>query len=104
MAEGFRRPGTNLMDAYQYFHDRDGEQAGWVHTGTLEFDEREGHTHWHFTDFARYRLLKADRQEAVRQSFDLTDLPNGTTTSRSWPTPAAACTRRARATTSRFAR
>jgi hypothetical protein len=66
VVEGFRRPGTNLMDAYQYFSDRDGEQAGWVHTGTLEFDEREGHTHWHFTDFARYRLLQADKQEAVR--------------------------------------
>jgi hypothetical protein len=66
VVDGFRRPGTNLMDAYQYFYDRDGEQVGFVHTGTLEFDEREGHHHWHFTDFARYRLLKADQQEAVR--------------------------------------
>jgi hypothetical protein len=66
VVEGFRRPGTNLMDAYQYFHDRDGTQIAWVHTGTLEYDDREGHTHWHFTDFARYRLLRADKQEAVR--------------------------------------
>jgi hypothetical protein len=66
VVEGFRRSGTNLMDAYQYFYDRDGSQVAWVHTGTLEYDEREGHTHWHFTDFARYRLLKADKQEAVR--------------------------------------
>ena len=66
VVDGFRRPGTKLMDAYQYFYDGDGEQVGFVHTGTLEFDEREGHQHWHFTDFARYRLLKADKQEAVR--------------------------------------
>jgi hypothetical protein len=66
VVDGFRRPGTNLMDAYQYFYNRDGQQVGFVHTGTLEFDEREGHQHWHFTDFARYRLLKADKQEAVR--------------------------------------
>jgi hypothetical protein len=66
VVDGFRRPGTNLMDAYQYFYDRDGEQIGFIHTGTLEFDEREGHHHWHFTDFAQYRLLKADKQEAVR--------------------------------------
>jgi hypothetical protein len=66
VVHGFRRPGTKLMDAYQYFYDGDGEQVGFVHTGTLEFDEREGHQHWHFTDFARYRLLKADKQEVVR--------------------------------------
>jgi hypothetical protein len=66
VVDGFRRPGTDLMDAYQYFYDGEGEQVGFVHTGTLEFDEREGHQHWHFTDFARYRLLKADKQEAVR--------------------------------------
>jgi hypothetical protein len=75
VVDGFRRPGTKLMDAYQYFYDGDGEQVGFVHTGTLEFDEREGHQHWHFTDFARYRLLKADKQEAVRsgkEAFCLT--------------------------------
>jgi len=75
VVDGFRRPGTKLMDAYQYFYDADGEQVGFVHTGTLEFDEREGHEHWHFTDFARYRLLKADKQEAVRsgkEAFCLT--------------------------------
>lgn len=28
--------------------------------------KRQGRTHWHFTDFARYRLLDADLKAAVR--------------------------------------
>jgi hypothetical protein len=64
--DGFRRPGTGLMDAYQYFYDTKGEQVGWAPTGTLEYDTRDGHSHWHFTDFARYSLLAADKQEVVR--------------------------------------
>jgi Lysyl oxidase len=66
VVDGFRRPGTLLMDAYQYFFDTSGRQVGWAPTGTLEYDQRDGHQHWHFTDFARYRLLKANKQEAVR--------------------------------------
>jgi hypothetical protein len=66
VVDGFRRPGTMLMDAYQYFFDTSGRQVGWAPTGTLEFDTRDGHEHWHFTDFARYRLLKANMQQAVR--------------------------------------
>jgi hypothetical protein len=66
VVDGFRRPGTLLMEAYQYFFDASGNQVGWAPTGTLEYDERDGHEHWHFTDFARYRLLTADLQEAVR--------------------------------------
>lgn len=66
VVDGFRRPGTLLMDAYQYFFDTSGHQVGWAPTGTLEYDTRDGHQHWHFTDFARYRLLKADKQLAVR--------------------------------------
>jgi hypothetical protein len=64
--DGFRRPGTGLMDAYQYFYDTKGEQVGWAPTGTLEYDTRDGHSHWHFTDFARYSLLAADKKEVVR--------------------------------------
>ncbi|WP_433023290.1 lysyl oxidase family protein [Kribbella sp. CA-294648] len=32
----------------------------------MEWDPREGHTHWHFTDFARYSLLNAKQTEVVR--------------------------------------
>jgi hypothetical protein len=65
VVDGFRRDGQNLMDTYQYFFDTAGNQTGYVKTGTFEWDEREGHKHWHFTDFARYRLLGTDKQEVM---------------------------------------
>ncbi|MGW7682794.1 lysyl oxidase family protein [Kribbella sp. NPDC054772] len=64
--DGFRRQGKDLMDAYQYFYDARGKQVGYQNTGTLEWDGREGHNHWHFTDFARYSLLNARQTEVVR--------------------------------------
>jgi hypothetical protein len=66
VVDGFRRPGGDLMDAYQYFYDAKGNQTGWTPSGTMEWDPREGHTHWHFTDFATYRLLDASKNIAVR--------------------------------------
>ena len=65
VVEGFRRRGDDLMDAYQYLYD-DGEVVRKLDAGTLEYDNRDGHDHWHFTDFARYRLLDASRDVAVR--------------------------------------
>ena len=64
--DGFRRTGENIMDAYQYFYDDNGKQVGYAPTGTLEWDARDGHTHWHFTDFARYSLLNSTQSEVVR--------------------------------------
>lgn len=64
--DGFRRQGQDLMDAYQYFYDANGKEVGYQTTGTLEWDGREGHSHWHFTDFARYSLLSAKQTEVVR--------------------------------------
>ncbi|TCO38991.1 lysyl oxidase [Kribbella antiqua] len=64
--DGFRQHGKDLMDAYQYFYDAKGKQVGYQKTGTMEWDPREGHTHWHFTDFARYSLLNAKQSEVVR--------------------------------------
>jgi len=78
--EGFRRPHEDVMDAYQYFYDGD-DVVGKAGVGTLEFDTRRGHHHWHLQQFAQYRLLDAD-QEHVRiskkQSFCLapTDATN----------------------------
>jgi len=64
--DGFRQKGKDLMDAYQYFYDEKGKEVGYAKTGTMEWDARDGHTHWHFTDFARYSLLNAKQTEVVR--------------------------------------
>ncbi|MFC0622879.1 lysyl oxidase family protein [Kribbella deserti] len=64
--DGYRRQGQDLMDAYQYFYNEKGQQVGHAKTGTMEWDPRDGHFHWHFTDFASYRLLKANQTEIVR--------------------------------------
>lgn len=76
VVDGFRSPGKELMDAYQYFYDADGKQVGYTPTGTMEWDPRPGHEHWHFTDFASYRLLKADRKESVRSGKEAFCLAN----------------------------
>jgi len=69
--QGFRRRAEDTMDAYQYFFVN-GDVVGKAKVGTLEFDTRHGHDHWHFEQFARYQLLDADKTLAVRshkQSF-----------------------------------
>ncbi|MEU4689520.1 lysyl oxidase family protein [Actinoplanes sp. NPDC023714] len=76
LVDGFRRTGTELMDAYQYFFDANGKQVGSRPAGTMEWDDREGHLHWHFTDFAQYNLLKADRKLAVRSGKEAFCLAN----------------------------
>ncbi|CAO0837524.1 hypothetical protein SMICM17S_10648 [Streptomyces microflavus] len=35
VVDGFRSPGKELMDAYQYFYDADGKQVGYTPTGTM---------------------------------------------------------------------
>ncbi|MFJ8225906.1 lysyl oxidase family protein [Streptomyces griseus] len=76
VVDGFRSPGKELMDAYQYFYDANGKQVGYTPTGTMEWDPRPGHEHWHFTDFASYRLLKADKKESVRSGKEAFCLAN----------------------------
>ncbi|MFB6839922.1 lysyl oxidase family protein [Streptomyces sp. NPDC056361] len=76
VVDGFRSPGKDKMDAYQYFYDANGKQVGYTPTGTMEWDPRPGHVHWHFTDFASYRLLKADQKEAVRSGKEAFCLAN----------------------------
>ncbi|MET9097200.1 lysyl oxidase family protein [Streptomyces cyaneofuscatus] len=76
VVDGFRSPGAELMDAYQYFYDAKGKQVGYTPTGTMEWDPRPGHEHWHFTDFASYRLLKADKKETVRSGKEAFCLAN----------------------------
>ncbi|MDR6317072.1 lysyl oxidase family protein [Actinoplanes couchii] len=76
VVDGFRRSGTGYMDAYQYFFDTKGKQVGSRPAGTLQWDPREGHMHWHFTDFAQYNLLKADKKFAVRSGKEAFCLAN----------------------------
>ncbi|MBD3916092.1 lysyl oxidase family protein [Nocardioides hwasunensis] len=71
--DGFRRKGAEIMDAYQYFFDTDGNQTGYQQVGTMEF-HHANHNHWHFEDFARYDLLDAQKNyvsKSRKQSFCL---------------------------------
>jgi hypothetical protein len=71
--DGFRRRDAEVMDAYQYFFDTEGNQTGYEQVGTMEF-HHANHNHWHFEDFARYDLLDADKNYVARsrkQSFCL---------------------------------
>ncbi|MFL6182287.1 MAG: lysyl oxidase family protein [Actinomycetes bacterium] len=54
--EGFRQPDSTTMNAFQYFYEN-GDVVGKVDAGTLEYDSRPMHDHWHFRDFAAYSLL-----------------------------------------------
>ena len=76
LVDGFRRTGTELMDAYQYFFDTQGNQVGSVPAGTMQWDARTGHKHWHFTDFAQYNLLDATQKLAVRSGKEAFCLAN----------------------------
>ncbi|GGM35387.1 hypothetical protein GCM10011608_20030 [Micromonospora sonchi] len=76
VVDGFRRTDSDLMDAYQYFYDANGVQVGYAQSGTMEWDARPGHNHWHFTDFAEYRLLNANKTVAVRSGKEAFCLAN----------------------------
>lgn len=56
VVEGFRPEGEDYMVGYQYFYEN-GEPVGRAEVGTLEFDDRKGHQHWHFLQFAGYSLI-----------------------------------------------
>ena len=74
VVEGFRRPGEEVMDAFQYFHAPDGEVVGKVPAGTFDWDPRRGHNHWHFLQFIKYAIVDSRTEEVVRskkQSFCL---------------------------------
>lgn len=62
--EGFRRRGSNVMDAFQYLY-RDGSIVGKAPAGTLLYDPRPGHEHWHFQQFAAYRLLDSAKSNPI---------------------------------------
>jgi hypothetical protein len=89
VVDGFRQGGKDLMDAYQYFFDADGNQTGYQDVGHLHWDAKPSHQHWHFEDFARYSLLRKDRSEAAvskKEAFCLanTDAVDLTVPSAEW--------------------
>ena len=65
VVEGFRRKDEAVMDAFQYFYEN-GDVVGKARVGDLEFDDRRGHDHWHFKQFAGYSLLDSDGVEILK--------------------------------------
>ncbi len=63
--EGFRVHGSPVMQAYQYFW-RNGHIIGRTRAGTMGFESGAGENHWHFQQFAQYRLLTSAKAVAVR--------------------------------------
>jgi hypothetical protein len=63
--EGFRSNGSPVMPAFQYFW-KNGKVIGRAPAGTMGFDSKKGHNHWHFEQFAQYQLLNSAKQLAVR--------------------------------------
>lgn len=71
--DGFREKGADEMTAYQYFYDQAGKETGHQEVGEFHYHEAN-HNHWHYEDFARYRLLRVDGSEVApsgKQSFCL---------------------------------
>lgn len=63
VVDGFRRRGADIMDAYQYVFDGSGQQLGYAKVGTMVWDPREEHHHWHFKDFAKYSLVDKNKKQ-----------------------------------------
>ncbi|HSE81536.1 MAG TPA: lysyl oxidase family protein [Gaiellaceae bacterium] len=66
VVEGFRRSGEELMDAYQYFRDEDGNVVGRAPVGEMRYHPHPAHDHWHFLQFARFTLHDVADMEVVR--------------------------------------
>lgn len=63
--QGFRSDGSPVMKAYQYFWQH-GRIVGRARAGTMGFDSKHGHNHWHFEQFAQYRLLNTNKSLVIR--------------------------------------
>jgi hypothetical protein len=91
VVDGFRdAKDADLMHAYQYFFSASGKQKGYAPVGGMEWDARDTHQHWHFKDFARYRLVAADKKTLVvdsgKEAFCLanTDMVDYTVKGANW--------------------
>jgi len=63
--EGFSTHHSAIMPAYQYYW-RGNKVVGRTRAGTMGFDNKKGHNHWHFEQFAQYRLLSKNKKTVVR--------------------------------------
>ena len=63
--EGFSTHHSSVMPAYQYYF-RGNQVVGRTRAGTMGFDNKPGHNHWHFEQFAQYRLLTKNKKLVVR--------------------------------------
>jgi hypothetical protein len=75
VVEGFRLPGEDVMAAYQYFFDADGDVVGRAPAGGMVFHDAPSHNHWHFLQLVTYRIVRADGRAVVRarkQAFCIT--------------------------------
>jgi Lysyl oxidase len=62
--EGFSTHHASVMPAYQYYW-RGTKVVGRTRAGTMGFDNKKGHNHWHFEQFAQYRLLGSNKKLVV---------------------------------------
>lgn len=62
--EGFRVHGSPIMPAFQYFW-HGGKIVGRTRVGTMGFESGQNENHWHFEEFAQYRLLNSAKALAV---------------------------------------
>ena len=77
VVDGFRsKSDPDLMKAYQYFFTKSGKQKGYARVGGMEWDPRDGHEHWHFQDFATYRLVDSKKKFVVRSAKEAFCLAN----------------------------
>ncbi|HVK36682.1 MAG TPA: lysyl oxidase family protein [Microlunatus sp.] len=77
VVDGFRSTkDPDLMKAYQYFFTKSGKQKGYAKVGGMEWDPRDGHEHWHFQDFATYRLVDSKKKLVVRSAKEAFCLAN----------------------------
>ncbi len=78
VVDGYRGADTDAdhLDAFQYFFDKDGNQTGYQPVGSMEWDPRPSHHHWHFEDFARYTLVTPDGGLAVKSQKEAFCLAN----------------------------
>jgi hypothetical protein len=69
--EGFRRPNSDVMEAYEYFFDPAGNVVGRAPAGTMFYDNGRGHHHWHLRQLASYTLIGPSGQviQSEKQSF-----------------------------------
>lgn len=56
---------SKSMTAYQTVVDRSGRSAKTFKIGKLVWDNRDGHSHWHYDGLARYRILKDGKPVAT---------------------------------------